>query len=88
MTSGEGLSPEPYYEEVTLNCEGQSRLGCQRANYSGKYYVDFVGNESRTYTCDFPQDEWADISIESVWTIEVRMVDADAGLCHTLEQQN
>jgi hypothetical protein len=88
VTSGEGLSPEPYYEEVSLNCEGQSRLGCQRANYSGKYYVDFVGNESRTYTCDFAQDEWADISIESVWTIEVRMIDADAGLCHTLERQN
>lgn len=86
-TSGTGLSPEPYYENITLNCEGQSRLGCERADYSGEYFVDFSGNENRTYTCDFPQDEWASIAVESVWTIEVRRVNANSGLCNTLERQ-
>ena len=69
VTSGVGLSPEPYYENVS------------------KYDVNFTGNENRTYTCDFPQDEWSNIAIESVWTIEVRKVDANAGLCNTLEPQ-
>lgn len=88
QTSGEGLNPEPYYEDISLNCEGQSRLGCERANYSGSYDVNFVGNESRTYTCGFSQNEWSNIPIESVWTIEVRKVNANAGLCNTLERQN
>jgi len=87
-TSGDGLSPEPYYEDVSLNCEGQKRLGCQRADYRGTYNVNFSGNENRTYTCGFSQDEWSSIPIESVWTIEVRRIDADAGLCNTLERQN
>ena len=86
-TSGKGLSPEPYYENVMLNCENQTRLGCEKASYSGRYVVDFTGNESRTYTCGFSQDEWASIPIESVWSIEVRRVDANAGLCNTLERQ-
>lgn len=88
VTSGTGLSPEPYYEDITLKCEGQKQVGCERANYSGSYNVDFTGNENRTYTCGFPQEEWASIPIESVWSIEVRRVDANAGLCHTLERQN
>lgn len=87
VTSGVGFDPEPYYENVSLNCEGQNRLGCERANYSGRYDVNFTGNENRTYTCNFPQDEWENIAIESVWTIEVRKVDANAGLCNTLEPQ-
>ncbi len=88
QTSGEGLIPEPYYEDVSLNCEGQKRLGCQRADYSGNYNVNFKGNENRTYTCGFSQEVWAEVPIESVWTIEVRRIDADAGLCNTLERQN
>lgn len=88
VTSGEGLSPEPYYEDVSLNCEGQKRIGCQQATYNGDYNVNFTGNENRTYTCGFPQDEWASIPIESVWSIEVRRLDANAGLCNTLERQN
>lgn len=87
QTSGEGLSPEPYYEDISLNCEGQQRLGCEQASYSGRYDVDFTGNENRTYTCDFPQEEWVSIPIESVWSIEVRRVDANSGLCNTLERQ-
>ena len=86
-TSGVGLSPEPYYENVSLSCEGQKRIGCEQASYNGDYNVAFTGNENRTYTCDFPQEEWASIPIESVWSIEVRRIDANAGLCHTLERQ-
>ena len=88
VTSGEGLNPEPYYAEVTLNCEGQKRIGCEQATYTGKYDVNFTGNENRTYTCAFPQEEWASIPIESVWSIEVRRIDANAGLCNTLERQS
>lgn len=88
MTSGEGLSPSPYYEDISLNCDGQKRVGCERATYSGTYDVNFSGNENRTYTCGFPQNDWENIPIESVWTIEVRKVDANAGLCNTLERQN
>jgi len=87
VTSGVGLDPQPYYEDVSLNCEGQNRVGCERATYSGQYDVNFTGNENRTYTCGFPQEEWSNIAIESVWSIEVRRVDANAGLCDTLEPQ-
>lgn len=86
-TSGEGLSPEPYYENISLKCAGQNSLGCERASYSGKYMVAFSGNENRSYSCDFPQDEWASIAIESVWSMEVRKVDKNAGLCNTLERK-
>lgn len=85
-TSGSSVTDVPYWAEVTLNCEGQNRIGCERISARNEVYnVIFQGEGETRYTCPFPQNEWQNIGIESAWTLRVRVVDADAGDCDSLQ---
>ncbi len=84
VTNGLGIT-QPYYAQVQLNCEGQRTLGCNQAQYEDHYWVTFRGNEGREYRCEFPESDWINVEIESVWTVEVRVVDQDAADCNTLK---
>ena len=84
-TRGSGLSPEPAWGALNLNCEGQRRLGCEReSSRSENYLLVLRGDEDRLYRCDLPQAEWATAAIESAWTLEIYRVDANNANCGTL----
>lgn len=87
QTSG-GLGIMPYWEDTDLNCEGQTRVGCERIrNRNESYTVTFqnVNNNNRS-TCSFPLSEWTDIAVESTWSAQVRVVGGGI-LCNTLQRR-
>ncbi|MCU0511629.1 MAG: zinc ribbon domain-containing protein [Anaerolineae bacterium] len=88
-TSGRSLRETPAWGVVTLNCASQARVGCEReAGREEIYTVIFTGDENRTYRCPFPQAQWQAAGIESVWSVNVRVVDAGAADCNSLKPKN
>lgn len=88
-TSGTSVKETPYWGDLSLNCDNQRVLGCERE--SGRvesYKVDFKGDKDAKYTCDFPQAQWETIKLESVWTVQVRVVDANAADCGSLKPKS
>ncbi len=84
-TSGTGLQPAPAWGETDFSCSGP-RLGCEReAERNESYTVVFQGDDE-TFQCDFDQAEWAAISLESRWLLEVRQFGGGAA-CDTLQPQ-
>ncbi len=85
--NGSSVNDTPYWPEYSLNCEGQSTFGCERMSDNNEaYYVHLRGEGDNTYECPFPQGEWANIAVESAWTVQIRVVDAGAANCDTLER--
>lgn len=85
-TTGKSISETPAWGNVTLNCNGQRSIGCEReASRSEEYLVHFKGEEDVTFQCGMPQPQWESVRIESVWTVQVRVLDADAADCATLK---
>ena len=79
------LDNTPDWPETSLNCAGQNRLGCEReGTRAEEYLVTFRGDENREYHCGFSQDEWSQIPIESVWSVDVRKFDRNAADCDSL----
>lgn len=67
-----GLDDTPIWPNVSLNCEGQSRVGCEReSSRSENYWVLYQDSENKNYRCDFAQNEWAAIPVESAWKAQV-----------------
>lgn len=89
-TSGQSVNESPVWGEVTLKCEGQARLGCEReSSRKETYLVHFAGTDNdKTYQCPFPQDQWQNIRVESLWNARVRVIDAGAVDCNSLELAN
>lgn len=88
-TSGDSISDTPKWGDISLNCDNRRSIGCEReAERIEKYHVQFVGDKDVKYVCDFPQAQWETIKIESVWTVQVRVVDANAADCGTLKLKN
>lgn len=87
-TSGD-LRDTPYWEDVDLNCEGQTRVGCEReSGRSESYEVLYDDTDSdANYRCAFPQSDWENIPLESVWVGEARAFIPNSLLCETLERQ-
>lgn len=86
--SGTSVSDTPYWPQVTLSCEDQRQVGCERISSRDEdYIVQYRGVENdRNYQCEFGQDQWASVPIESRWTGQVRVID-DGGLrCDGLER--
>lgn len=87
-TGAQALTPAPYWGDVALRCAGQRTIGCeQEAGRNESYLVIFKGDDNRQYKCPFPQAEWQTIPIESSWTVQVRVVDANAADCDSLKRR-
>jgi len=88
-TTGSSISETPKWGNVALNCDDQRSIGCEReAERIEKYYVQFAGDKDVKYKCDFPQTQWETIKIESVWTVQVRVVDANAADCASIKPKS
>jgi RNA polymerase subunit RPABC4/transcription elongation factor Spt4 len=86
ITEAKSLAETPYWGEFTLSCDSQRRVGCEReAGRTETYNVVFTGEKSIEYRCPFPQTEWQSIRIESVWTVNVRVMDERAADCTSLK---
>lgn len=88
-TSGD-LNDPPTWGELNLRCADQRREDCEREeSRDDDYWVILRGSDENRieYRCDFPQNEWQSIPIESIWTGQIRMADQNALLCSTLERQ-
>lgn len=83
-TSGVGLQESPYWGEVNLRCENQRQIGCERQSTEEAYLVHFSA-DGPEYECPFNQSEWAQIAVDSIWTVHVRVVDAGAADCNSLQ---
>lgn len=88
--SGTGLTPAPIWPNVTLNCEGQRRVGCEReSGRNERYTVIYEGTENdREFRCDFSQQKWESTPIESIWAGQVRVVDGGGLRCDELTRAN
>lgn len=87
--SGKSVKETPYWPQITLNCSGQRSVGCEReAGRSEAYLVVFRGDGDIVYKCPFSQSDWENVGIESVWTVNVRVVDQDAADCDSLKLKN
>lgn len=85
-TQGQNVKETPYWGELTLQCAGQRSVGCEReAGRNETYNVEFTGDKDIKYYCPFPQAEWEQIRIESLWTVNVRVLDQDAADCSSLK---
>ncbi|GAB5490851.1 MAG: hypothetical protein Phog2KO_10660 [Phototrophicaceae bacterium] len=86
-TSGD-LDDKPYWEDIDLDCEGQSRVGCEREDGRSESYEVLYDNteDDSSYRCSFPQEQWEDIPVESLWNGQARAV-GNTLLCDTLERQ-
>jgi len=88
QTSGDSLRDTPQWGDVNLDCAGQRRVGCEReSGRSEQYTVHFRGDDKEA-ACNFSQDEWEAIPIESVWTAEVRARGMGPVVCESLERTN
>jgi hypothetical protein len=66
------LNDVPHWPDTNLNCENQSRVGCERAtNQQEHYWVLYQDDEKKDYRCDYPQLEWSAIPMESLWTAQI-----------------
>ncbi len=84
-TASDDTLSEPYWPQVNFSCSGE-QLGCQReGGREETYLLHLVGDEGRTYECPVPFEQWQSATIESVWSIEVRVVDPNAADCDTLQ---
>jgi hypothetical protein len=71
-TASGGLKDTPHWPQVSLNCPGQSRVSCEReSSRQENYWVHFKAEEGDEGKCDFPQAEWSEIPLESLWTGQV-----------------
>lgn len=87
-TAGQSVTEVPAWGEFTLNCADQRRIGCERVSRRDETYNVLFKNESHTYTCAMPQEQWLVTPIESVWNVQVRVVDNAAADCSSLERVN
>ena len=72
LESSGNLNDTPEWPASNLNCAGQSRVSCQRmANQQEHYWVLYEDDDNKDYRCDFPQNEWSSIPLESLWTAQV-----------------
>lgn len=85
-SSGSSQSDAPYWPELNLNCEGQTRAGCERERNREGRYVLILHNtdENKEYTCEVTQERWQSAPLESRWQLQVGGVMGDAR-CDTLE---
>lgn len=66
------LNETPTWPEVSLNCENQTRVGCERiSSQEEHYWVLYEDDDDKDYQCDFAQSEWASIEVESTWVAQV-----------------
>jgi len=84
------LDDRPFWPDIDLNCEGQTRVGCERESGRNETYTVFYENTGGDgeYRCTFPQTEWENIGIESLWTGQARALVPNSLLCETLQRQN
>ena len=67
-TYGYSLSETPHWREINLRCEGHRRIGCERERQRIEAYTVFYrSDENISYSCDFAQDVWETIPVESEW---------------------
>jgi len=86
-TSGD-LSDPPRWADIDLNCEDQRRIGCERESRRNEQYTVFYADtdSDADYRCDYPQNEWESISVESLWSGQARAL-AGSLLCETLQRK-
>jgi hypothetical protein len=84
-----GLSENPQWPRTNLNCEGQSRVGCEReSGREENYWLIFEGTEDNTeYRCDMSQDIWEDADLESLWSAQVGLLIRSTIDCGSLQRQ-
>lgn len=82
------LSTTPAYPNVTLNCENQRRVGCERISDRDERYTVFYrdNEESNDYRCNYDQSTWQSIPPKSTWEGEVRIV-AGGLVCDSLTRR-
>lgn len=82
------LSETPQWPAISLQCEGQSRVGCQREKERKESYeILFQDEEDEDYRCEFPQQEWQEIPLESLWKAQVSVMISGSMDCDTLVRQ-
>jgi hypothetical protein len=79
-----GLNDEPTWGDTSVNCSGQSRVGCERINNQQEQYLLVLRGDGEEYRCPFPRAEWEEIRIETTYTMKVNAVDRSAADCDSL----
>lgn len=85
--SGNSVRDTPAWPIVTLQCEGQQRIGCEReAGRNQRYTVLYTAEQgNNAYRCNFPEEQWSSIPLESIWAGQVRVVDGGGLRCDNLQ---
>jgi hypothetical protein len=77
VASGTSMSPAPFWPETNITSSaGCTRLGCEREGGRGETYtVTFKNTQGEdVYECDFNQEQWQSLSIESLWQMDVNLL--------------
>ncbi|MCA9885778.1 MAG: zinc ribbon domain-containing protein [Anaerolineae bacterium] len=83
-TSGNDI--QPFFQPLTLQCEGIQRVGCEQQQFNGTYVIHLQSEDgSHRYTCLLSQAMWTAIAEGDRFTMHVRAVDNSSGDCGSLE---
>ncbi|MGB1287393.1 MAG: double zinc ribbon domain-containing protein [Aggregatilineales bacterium] len=86
-SAGDSVNETPYWAEYNLQCDGQRSVGCERVSQRLEAYTVLYRNEDISYRCDYPQNVWETVSIESLWTGQVGKFNRGSIDCGTIEQR-
>jgi hypothetical protein len=83
------LGDTPSWPNISLNCDGQRRVGCEQESGRGEEYLVLFGNTENdsNYKCPFSQTEWDNIQVESLWTAEIRVLTGGLIVCESLARK-
>lgn len=85
-----GLDDTPTWASVSLSCENQRSLGCQRESSRTEFYnlllQATIEGEKYTYKCPLPEQEWRDTRIETAFNLDIVVVNKADGKCDTLKR--
>ena len=85
--SGNSLDEAPHWPE-TNNLQSNERILEPEKDAKVEHYVVYLKatDSDKTYECDYDQDRWATIPVESVWQLEVKR--AGSPVCSSLKKSD
>ena len=75
----------PYWPPVSLACENQNCIGCERESGRDEVYrLHLRSSEGQDFTCDVTQNAWSAASLELHWQIQMGVIGGSPH-CDTLQ---